>query len=138
MKNLLKIALLACVVFSTTVVAEMAVIVNKANTDDIPDDMIQRIFLGKVKGFPTAGKALPLDLPKHVAIRATFLEVVAKKTETQFSAYWAKIMFTGKGTPPKVVDSEQEVVELVASNPNLIGYVDASKVTANVRVVAKY
>lgn len=138
MKNLLKIALLACIAFSVNTMAELAVVVNISNTDDIPADMIQRIFLGKVKGFPTAGQALPLDLPKNIAIRETFLNAVVKKTETQFSAYWAKIMFTGKGTPPKVVDNELDVLKLVASNPNLIGYMDAAKVTSAVRVVAKF
>jgi len=63
---------------------------------------------------------------------------VAKKSQSQFTAYWAKLMFTGKGVPPKVVDTEADMVALVAKNPSIIGYVDAANVTADVRVVAKF
>jgi len=61
-----------------------------------------------------------------------------KKTQSQYTAYWAKLMFTGKGIPPKEIESEKELVMLVSKNPNLIGYVDASAVTDDVRVVARF
>jgi len=36
------------------------------------------------------------------------------------------------------VDDENAMLELVSKNPSIIGYVDASKVTGDVRVVAKF
>jgi len=117
---------------------ELAIIVNKSNADNLDADYLQMIFLGKAKGYPSAGKAVPLDLPEDHPIRETFLKNVARKSKAQYTAYWAKLMFTGKGVPPKIVDDEKAMLELVSKNPSIIGYVDASKVTGDVRVVAKF
>lgn len=138
MKNVLKIMLAGSLLWSSAAFAEVAVIVHKSNADDLSPELIQRIFLGKTKGFPSAGKAVPLDLPQDTQSRADFLAKVVKKTQSQYTAYWAKLMFTGKGVPPKEADTANDVVTLVGKNPNMIGYVDASEVTADVRVVAKF
>lgn len=134
-KHVILLALLIWVPFSF---AELSVIVHKSNTDTMTPDHLKMIFLGKIKGFPTSGKAVPLDLPEGSAIRALFLKNVAKKSQAQFTAYWAKLMFTGKGVPPKVVDTEADMIALVAKNPSIVGYVDSANVTADVRVVAKF
>ncbi len=138
MKILLKLVLACSLILSSAVYAELVVVVNKANTDDLNPELIKRIFLGKVKGFPNSGRALPIDLPEENAGQAEYLSKVVKKTQSQYSAYWAKVMFTGKGVPPKVVATDIDVLKLVANNPNLIGYVSAGSVTDAVRVVGKY
>lgn len=135
LKQLLLLVLIAWVPISF---AELAVIVHKDNKDAMDANYLQMIFLGKAKGFPTAGKAVPLDLEEGSATREVFLKEVAKKTKSQYSAYWAKIMFTGKGVPPKVVASDKDMIDLVSKNPNIIGYVDSASVTGDVRVVAKF
>jgi hypothetical protein len=48
------------------------------------------------------------------------------------------LVFTGKGTPPKVVANDAEVISLISANPNLIGYIDATAVTGTVKVIAKF
>ena len=63
---------------------------------------------------------------------------VLSKTDAQLKAYWSKLTFTGKGTPPKELASEEEMMKLVAGNPSLIGFVDASKVDASVKVAFKF
>ena len=138
MKLFKQIVLLGLLFWVPLSFAELSVIVHKSNTDEMSADHLKMIFLGKLKGFPTAGKAVPLDLPEGNAVRASFLKNVAKKSQAQFTAYWAKLMFTGKGVPPKVVDTEADMIALVAKNPSIVGYVDSANVTADVRVVAKF
>lgn len=138
MKLFMRLLLVALLSWTATAFAEFVVIVHPSNQDNLNLEMVQRIYLGKTKGFPTAGKAVPLDLLPADAARAGFLANVVKKTQPQYTAYWAKLMFTGKGIPPKQIESEKELVMLVSKNPNLIGYVDASAVTDDVRVVARF
>ena len=138
MKTLKSMLLAALLIWVPTSFAEIAIIVNKNNPDSLDANYLQMIFLGKTKGFPSAGKAVPLDLPETSPLREIFLKQVAKKTKAQFTAYWAKLMFTGKGVPPKVVGSEKDMLELVSKNPSIIGYVDAASVTGDVRVVDKF
>jgi ABC-type phosphate transport system substrate-binding protein len=51
-------------------------------------------------------------------------------------AHWSKIVFTGRGQPPRQASNASEAKKLIAENPNAIGYIDHSAVDASVRVLA--
>ena len=119
--------------------AETAVIVSAKNANSVIDaDTVSRIFLGKSKSFPDGSDAIPVDQPEESAIRTEFADKVLGKSASQLKAYWSKLVFTGKGEPPKVVESSAKVKALVAENPNLIGYIDAADVDGSVKVVHKF
>lgn len=139
MKKLNKILIAgAALLMSASSLAEIAVIVHPSNGASLDANAISRIFLGKMKSYPGGGQAVPLTLSESSGQTSEFNKKVLKKSGSQLKAYWSKLVFTGKGTPPKVVGSDAEVVGLVSSNPNIIGYVDASAVTGDVKVVAKF
>ena len=47
---------------------------------------------------------------------------------------WKKVIFTGLGTPPKILSTEAEMVQYVASTKGAIGYICASTQPENVKV----
>ncbi len=51
-------------------------------------------------------------------------------------AIWSKIVFTGKGKPPKECKSSVEVKKVVSENVNAIGYIEKSAVDDSVKVIA--
>lgn len=118
--------------------AEIAVVVHPSNASSLDANTISRIFLGKLKAFPGGGQAVPLNLSESSSQTDEFNKKVLKKSGSQLKAYWSKLVFTGKGTPPKVIASDAEVISLVSSNPNIIGYIDAAAVTGDVKVIAKF
>jgi len=63
---------------------------------------------------------------------------ILNKTESQLKAYWSKLVFSGQGQPPKVVDSSAEMLSLIAANPNMTGFVDVSEVNDSVKVISKF
>jgi ABC-type phosphate transport system substrate-binding protein len=118
--------------------AEVAVIVHPSTGfDSLTEDDVSRLFLGKSKSFPSGGQAVPVNQNEGSAARDKFNEAVCKKNASQYKAYWSQLVFTGKGTPPKDAGDDAAVKALVAANPNMIGYVDASAVDASVKVVFK-
>lgn len=118
--------------------AEVAVIVHpSAGFDSLTEDDVARLFLGKSKSFPAGGQAVPVNQNEGSAARDKFNEGVCKKNASQYKAYWSQLVFTGKGTPPKDAGDDAAVKALVAANPTMIGYVDASAVDASVKVVFK-
>ncbi len=134
MKN---VFLLACLLLSGIASAEIAVIVHPSNANALDKTAITRIYTGKAKSFPNGEQAVPVNQADGPTTDA-FNKSVLNKSTNQLRAYWSKLIFTGKGAPPKVVNSEAEVMELVSSNPNIIGYVDAASVNGSVKVVAKF
>ncbi|WP_448549693.1 phosphate ABC transporter substrate-binding protein [Thalassotalea fusca] len=137
MKNsMLSIFLLGAVSFSS--VADVAVIVHPSNADALDSGNISKIFLGKSKKFPSGEQAVPVSQQSKNPIRVEFDRKVLNKSSSQVKAHWSKLLFTGKGQPPKEAITDGEVIELVANNPNIIGFVDASQVDATVKVVATF
>ncbi len=96
------------------------------------------MFLNKAKAFPSGTQAKPLALSEGEAATEEFNGKVLNKTASQLTAFWSKLVFTGKGQPPESMGSDADVVAAVASNPNAIGFIDASAVNDSVRVVATF
>jgi ABC-type phosphate transport system substrate-binding protein len=123
---------------STSAWSATAIIVHPSNTNTLTKDDISRIFLGKKKVFPNGSEAIPIDLPEGSALRSAFVSTVLSKNDQQIKAYWAQLLFTGKGTPPKEISSDAEARKLVAENPALIGYIDKAQTDASVKIVYEF
>jgi ABC-type phosphate transport system substrate-binding protein len=118
--------------------AEIAVVVHPSNASALDSSAISRIFLGKLKSFDDGGQAVPINQESSMPATDEFNSKVLNKSGSQLKSYWSKLVFTGKGTPPKVVANDAEVISLISANPNLIGYIDATAVTGTVKVIAKF
>jgi ABC-type phosphate transport system substrate-binding protein len=116
--------------------SDVAVIVNKSVADSMSEADISNVFLGKTKSFPSGAQAIPIDQAAGSAPRVTFYSKLTGKDDSQLKAYWSRLIFTGKGQPPKEVGGDADVVGLVGGNPNMIGYVDAGAVNDSVKVIA--
>ena len=135
----IKSLLISSVLLSVISYAEIAVIVSSNNYNDSLDkDNISRVFLGKTKKFPDGGQAVPVDQKAGSSARESFNTNVLGKSSSQLKAYWSRLIFTGKGTPPKESGDDLAVKKLVAENPNLIGYVNSETVDGSVKVVYKF
>jgi ABC-type phosphate transport system substrate-binding protein len=116
--------------------ADTAVIVSSNNPNSSLDKtMVSKIFLGKAKRFPDGSQALPVDQDEGSKSRESFNTSILGKSGSQLKSYWSRLIFTGKGTPPKSSGDDASVKQLVAKNPNIIGYIDSSAVDASVKVV---
>lgn len=136
MKNLKMTALVMALSLSSSVAfAEVAVIVHPANGAALSKGSISSIFLGKTKKFSTGSTAVPIALAGASADE--FNTKLLGKTSSQLKSYWSKLVFTGKAKPPKSY-SENEMIELIKSNENMIGFIDSSAVTADIKVVGKF
>ncbi|MBB1327117.1 phosphate ABC transporter substrate-binding protein [Pseudoalteromonas sp. SR45-1] len=117
--------------------AQVAVIVNPSNANALDAETIKKIYLGKAKSFDNGNKVNPAT-QNGTAIADEFNSKVVGKSSSQLNAYWSKLVFTGKGTPPEKFDSDQAVIDFVAANGDSIGYIDSSKATDKVKVIATF
>jgi ABC-type phosphate transport system substrate-binding protein len=93
------------------------------------------IFLGRVSRFPDGAQAVPIDQAEGSTVRDQFYVKVAGKSPAQVKAFWSKIIFTGRGQPPKAVLNSIEMKKLIVENPAAIGYIESQLVDDTVRVV---
>jgi multidrug efflux pump subunit AcrA (membrane-fusion protein) len=69
--------------------------------------------------------------------RAAFYSTFVGRSAAQVKAAWAQLVFSGKATPPKVVDGDAEVKKAVAANKLAVGYIKPSSVDDTVKVLLK-
>jgi ABC-type phosphate transport system substrate-binding protein len=116
--------------------ADIVVVVHPSNNAELDIKSVQRIFLGKEKKFSNGKEALPVNQVPSSAARSTFDTDTLGRSSTQIAAYWSKLVFTGKGIPPKELDNNEAVLAIVADNPNAIGYLDSASVSGAVKVIS--
>jgi len=118
--------------------AEVAIVVHPSNGSNFNKSIIKKIFLGKSKSFSNGRAAILLSASPKEPVTEEFNKKVIGKSSNQVNAYWSKMIFTGKGTPPQEMASTDEIISAISANPDAIGYIDASAATGDVKVVATF
>jgi ABC-type phosphate transport system substrate-binding protein len=129
------VVITSLLIASSSSFADLVVVVNPANGNALDGKIVQRIFLGKDKKYKDGTETIAINQDASSALRENFDQEVLGRNSSQVSAYWSKLVFTGKGIPPKEVSSDAEVIDLVSKNPSAIGYIDSASVTDAVKVV---
>ncbi len=120
-------------------VAEPVVVVNAGNgIERLSRDEVINIFLGRYRQFPSGLAALPIDQPADQPLKAQFYHKLVNKDLAEINAYWARLIFSGKTSPPRQAASSEEVLEWLARNRGAIGYVDHSQVDARLKIVMEF
>ncbi len=96
---------------------------------------IADIFLGRLTKLPDGTRAVPIDRPEGSPLRDELYAKVARMSPVQVKAYWSKLIFTGRGRPPRAVDPDEAVLRVVRANPAAIGYIDRKFADDTVRIV---
>lgn len=113
----------------------VAVVSAKNPVTALSKNQVMDIFLGKASRFPDGSPAMPIDQIEGSAARNAFYARFAGKSPAQLKAHWSKIIFTGRGQPPREVSNGTEVKKLIAEHPYSIGYIEKSLVDGSVKVL---
>lgn len=113
----------------------VAVVSVKSATLTLTKAQVADLFLGKASRYPNGELAVPIDQAEGSVTFDEFYETIAGKSPAQVKAYWSKIIFTGRGQPPKAVSDDSEVKKRIAENPSAIGYIDKKLLDDSVRAL---
>jgi ABC-type phosphate transport system substrate-binding protein len=120
---------LALSLVSGTALADVVVVVSaKSPITALSKSQVADLFSGRTRLFPNGLLAVPIDQADGSITRDEFYTA-------QIKAYWSKIIFTGRGQPPKTVSSSAEVKKRLLENPAAIGYIEDKMVDDSVRVL---
>jgi ABC-type phosphate transport system substrate-binding protein len=122
MRNIL-LCLILLALFSTSVQAEIQIIVNKSvPVSNLSDQEIKNIFLAKVKKWDNGKKIIIMTL-KSSSVHDQFTREFTNKNSSQFKRYWRKLGFTGKAIPPRSYSSEESLIKALCKTDYSIGYI---------------
>jgi hypothetical protein len=113
---------------------EFKVVANPSvKASEISADDLKGVFLATRGSLPDGSQVEPV-LAKGGAAHQAFLKDLGK-SDLALSTYYRGLVFTGKGSMPKVCGSDAEVIEYVAKTKGAIGYVSASATTAGIKTL---
>ena len=93
------------------------------------------IFLGKMTKWADGTPVTVIEHKDGDAAKDEFYNKVVGKSPSQLKAYWAKLVFTGEGVPPKEYSGDRAVKTRVSSTPGAVGYVSDGSADNSVKVL---
>ncbi len=123
------------VILPLQVMAEVVVVVGKESpVTSLSESQLRQLYLegaGRI-----AGNSLKaLDLPEESRVRTEFYEEAVGKSPAQMKSYWARMIFTGRGAPPRMVSGVRAMQVMLENNPELVGYLPADQVSSGLKVL---
>jgi len=136
MKKIVLFVILAILFATEKISAQVAVIANKSvSASSVDASSLSNIYSLDSKNLGGV-TVVVLDLGEDNDAKKKFYAFLGKSF-ADMKKVWLKAKLTGNGNPPITVASEEEMIKKVASTPGAIGYVSASKVTGDVKVLKK-
>jgi ABC-type phosphate transport system substrate-binding protein len=102
--------------------------------DAISERELRRIYLGKSRRWSGGLTIRPVMLDRGEML-ARFVDEALGRTEENFSVYWKRMIFTGKGRPPRTFGTAEELAFYVSMTPGAIGYLPADAARPGVKVI---
>lgn len=130
--------LLACISYSGSLKAsnDFVVVANlHAGIDKMSKDEVINVYMGRNRKLASGVNAQPIDLENPLAEKEIFYSVMVNKELPEISSYWARLMFSGQGSPPRQVMTTEQALELVSSIKGAIAYIDRKKIDKRVKIV---
>jgi len=114
---------------------DLVVIVNPmSGVERMSRDEVTSIYMGRSKKLPSGITALPIDQTTD-GDKPKFYKELINKELAEINSYWARLIFSGQGSPPRQADNVAEVIEIVSGNKGAIGYIPRAAADKRVKVI---
>ncbi|MFC2140401.1 substrate-binding domain-containing protein [Candidatus Auribacterota bacterium] len=127
--------LLASLIATPFAKSEVIIIANnEVSINKLERSTVANIYLGKKTKWKS-GMRIRVVMLKKGATHESFSHNIVRKTPSQISKIWKKAIFTGTGTPPKILKTEAEIVAYTHKTPGAISYIDAGSAHEGVKTI---
>lgn len=104
----------------------IVLISGQSGTANLTQKQVMSLFLGRSRYLPDGDKVTALDHPIESEIRASFYRALTGKNISDIDAYWARLKYSGRASPPLPVETSEEIIEILSQEPGVIAYLPAT------------
>jgi hypothetical protein len=121
----------------TPIAPAAEVVVNKSvSTGEFSTAEVRAIFAMQKRFWPNNKQIKVFVLADNNPIHKDFVKNILQMFPHHIRRVWERITFTGTGTAPIVLDSEQEMIDKIANTPDSIGYLNSVPDNENIHSFA--
>jgi hypothetical protein len=124
----------AAALCTTTAHAQLIIASTNVKASEVSRSNLKDIFSGDSSSL--GGTHVTPVLLKSGPVSDGFLSTYIGKSDLAFRTGWRSLVFSGQATMPRSFDSEAALVEYVAHNPGVIGYIGKGTPHEGVKVIA--
>lgn len=131
MRKLFRIVICCLGVLCCSAVADSFSIVSlNPDMPQLSQAKAKMLFTGRSKTVSGIGRVALLDYPQDHPSRVSFYESLTGQTISQVNSKWASLAFSGRATPPDVLEnlSLEGVKNWLQENPNGLAYVTSAMI----------
>ncbi len=122
-----QILLLGAMLTAVSIQAAELVVITHPSAGAVTKDQVSDVFLGKSQAFT------PIDQAESSATYGDFYKKATGRDVAQVKSTWSRIVFSGKGQPPRQLPDSAAVKKAVAADPKAMGYIDKAAVDGSVK-----
>ncbi len=116
--------------------ADVAVIVsNHSSLGNLTREQVLDIYTGRLLTLPSNEIPLPMDLRGTPLARQYFYQDLTGKSLPQINSYWARLLFSGQATPPRLLPDAHAMIKAVRENSAALGFIDEHDISSGVKVL---
>ncbi|WP_341937916.1 hypothetical protein [Marinimicrobium sp. C2-29] len=109
--------------------AEVVVVVSADNAlDSLSRAQLSDLYLGRSVSLPNGESLTPIDQSDRSPAHEQFYQEYLGRSPAQIKSHWSRLIFTGRGQPPRSVSDSQAVADVVSDDRTAIGYIDSNQV----------
>lgn len=137
MRVLSAMLLLAVVLTATHARADTIVVIVSTDSTmtELTREQLADIYLGRLSRWPDGSRIVVVDLRESDPAREAFYARFLNRTSAQIRVHWSRIVFAGRGHPPRPFRTQEDMVDYVAGDPHAVGYAGPDALTDGVRAL---
>jgi len=84
---------------------------------------LSAIYMKRTRSWSDGREIVPVDQPAGAPVREHFSRAVHGKNVAYVTRYWQRLIFSGRGIPPRQMKNDAAVLALVRNSRDAIGYI---------------
>ena len=131
----LMLSFFICMPYVAALDEEILIIVNKETSiESLSLNTLVDIYTNNKTKWDS-GEKIHVSMLNKGPVHDTFSREMIGMSPKKLVGVWKKVIFTGLGTPPKILETEAEMIEYVAVTKGAIGYISHPAKPENVSVI---
>jgi len=135
MQFVLWAALSCCLWYPSAAVSELVVITTlETPLESVSAADLRKRWMGETNLIRQV-RVEVVDLNEENTFRFDFYGKFLGISNRQLKAHWAKQVFRGNGFPPRMLETDEMVMDWIAESPNRLGYIDSQNLDSGFKVL---
>lgn len=136
LNNYLKLLLSVIFLYSSIAIAQIVIVTNEfSQLNTLSKKDVGALFLGYYDIVPNGDLIIPVEIINDKELMEEFHKEYTGKTLLQLKAHWNRMIFSGKSTLPKRVQTVDQAKFITERNPNVITYMRKKDVKGSLKIL---